>query len=385
MRIFRPIWAEINCDNLVHNLGEMRARAGAATRLMAVVKADAYGHGATAVARVLGAAGADSFAVASLEEAISLREAGIEKDILVLGYTQTAWASEVVEYRVAQALYHHDLALALSREAEKRGRRVKAHVKIDTGMGRVGIAPENAIHFIMGISELPGIEVEGVFTHFSCADSPDDDYTPGQIAAFERLLKEIEAAGLTIKLRHAANSAGALRYPASRLDMVRPGITLYGLFPSEAMRTQSVDLRPVMSIKSRVVELKTVPRGARISYSGTFTAEGPRRIATLPVGYADGFTRRLSNRGFALIAGRRAPIVGNVCMDFIMADVTGAPDVKLNDEATLIGRQGREEISVEEIAALMDTINYEVVTLIGKRVPRVYTHYSSGSLLDIGK
>lgn len=383
MRIFRPIWAEINCDNLIYNFGLARETVGSEVRVMAVVKADAYGHGAVAVARVLSTAGVDAFGVASLEEAIELREAGIAGNILVLGYTQPTWASEVVEYDVQQTLYHQNLALALSREATARNRIVKIHVKIDTGMGRIGISPENALPFIENLFKLPGIKVEGIFTHLSCVDILDEEYTASQLTRFSHLISELDSAGLKIPTRHAANSAGTLHYPLSHLDMVRTGIMIYGLFPSEQFKTIKTGLRPAMSIKSMVVELKTVSAGTRISYSGTFKTTKTTRIATLPVGYADGFSRRLSNTGSVLIAGRRAPIVGNVCMDFLMVDVSNVPEVKVNDEAALVGRQGGEEISVDEIAAQLGTINYEVITLIGKRVHRVYTHYSSGNPLNI--
>ncbi|MEW5946037.1 MAG: alanine racemase [bacterium] len=383
MRIFRPIWAEINCDNLTHNFRVVRGLAGETAGVTAVVKADAYGHGAVAVVRVLAGAGADMFAVASLEEALELRGAGLDVPVLVLGYTQPAWASEVVANGIRQTVYHYNLAQALSREAVKRERAVKVHVKVDTGMGRIGVFPENAVHFIEGLAKLPGIEVEGVFTHLSCADVPDDEYTVFQLERFSRLLGELERAGIGVPLRHAANSAGILRYPDSIFNMVRPGIMLHGLFPSERLKDARLGLKPVMAIKSTVIELKTLPAGSRVSYGGTFRARRRVRVATLPAGYADGFGRRLSNRGSVIVEGRRAPIVGNVCMDFMVVDVTGIPDVKVGDEATLIGRQGGEEIGVDETASLLGTINYEVVSLIGKRVPRVYINYSGGNPAEI--
>jgi len=380
MKIFRPIWAEIDCDALEHNVRLMREKVGAATKLMAVVKADAYGHGAVAVSKSALHAGSDCLAVASVEEAFELRDAGIAADILILGYTQPNWASAVVEGGFTQTIYHLNLARALSVEAEKQKKTVKAHIKIDSGMGRIGVEPERAAHLIREVAGLEGIEVEGVYTHLATADEPENDaHTDRQLERFGALLAELEKEGIRPPVAHAANSAAAARRPDALFNLARPGILLYGLSPSSQMKPEVSDFRPVMSVKTTIVEIKTVSPGTRISYSGTFTAKRPTRVATLPAGYADGFSRRLSNKGTALVEGTRAPIIGNVCMDFMMADVTDAPGAKIGDEAVLIGRQGGDEIHVDDIAGILGTINYEVVSLIGKRVARVFTNYMAGS------
>ena len=384
MKIFRPIWAEIDCGNLAGNLSLIRNIVGPSVKIMAVVKADAYGHGAVQAAKALNAAGADLLGVASLEEGIQLRDAGISNDILILGYTQPEWAEAVVQGDFIQTVYHLNLAQSLAREAVRIGRPCRVHVKIDTGMGRIGIMPEKALFFITEILATPGLALDGVFTHLACADDLSSDYSDEQLRRFDLLLAQLRGAAINVPEIHVANSAGILRYPKRRHTMVRPGILLYGLSPSPAMREHSANgFTPVMSIKTQIIELKTVPAGARISYNGTFTAPRPTRVATVPAGYADGFSRRLSNKGRVLVQGKRAPIIGNVCMDFMMIDVTGVPNVNVNDEVVLVGPQGAEEILFDEAAAHMDTINYEMVTLIGKRVPRIYTNYTGGNPAEL--
>jgi alanine racemase len=383
MKIFRPIWAEIDCDRLEHNLKLIRERVGGSVKIMGVVKADGYGHGAVAAARSAVHAGADSLAVASLEEACELREKGIRAEILILGYTQPNWASAVVEGGFAQTVYHLNLARALSEEAVKQGKKVLVHVKVDSGMGRIGVEPERAVHLIREIARLDGLEVQGLYTHFSMADDSESDYTETQMSRFRELIGELKRAKLRVPVLHAANSAAAMRLPETWFDLVRPGILLYGLSPSPKMKDAVKDFKPVMSVKSTIVELKTLPAGSRISYGGTYVTRGESRIATIPAGYADGFSRRLSNLGSVLVGGYRAPIVGNVCMDFMMADVSKVPNVKVGDEAALIGRQGAEEIHVDEIAEMLGTINYEIVSLIGKRVTRVFTNYIAGNPNEI--
>lgn len=383
MKIFRPIWAEIDCDRVERNLKLIRERVGAAVKIMGVVKADAYGHGAVAVAKSLMHAGADSLAVASLEEGAELREKNIGAEILILGYTQPNWASAVVEGGFVQTVYHLNLARALSAEAVRQGKRVKVHIKIDSGMGRIGIEPERAAHLIREIGRMEGIEVQGLYTHFSMAEDPESDYTDMQLARFKKLIEELKREKTDVRILHAANSAAAVMRPDARFDLVRPGILLYGLSPSPKIKDEVKDFRPVMSVKSTIVELKTLPTGSKISYGGTHVTKRASRIATLPAGYADGFSRRLSNLGHVLVGGCRAPIVGSVCMDFMMADVSDVTNVKVGDEVVLIGRQGAEEIHVDEIAGIMGTINYEVVSLIGKRVARVFTNYIAGNPNEI--
>jgi len=379
MKIFRPIWAEIDCDKVEHNLRQVRAAVGPDVKIMGVVKADAYGHGAKAVSKSLLHAGADCLAVASLEEAVELRDAGVDTEILILGFTQTGWVSDVVAGGFIQTVYHLGLARALSAEAVRQNKTARVHLKIDTGMSRIGVNPESALHLIREISSLEAVELEGLYTHFSCADEPDDEITEQQLDRFKILEGVLEENNIKIPVLHAANSAALLKYPATRLDMVRPGIVLYGLAPSTAMKTPEFQFKPVMTIKSTIVELKTVPPGTRVSYGGTFVTERPTRLATLPAGYADGFSRKLSNRGRVLVNGREAPIVGNVCMDFMMVDVTDVPGVKVDDDAVLVGSHGEREISMDEIAEITGTINYEVASLIGKRVHRVFVNFLAGN------
>ena len=384
MKIFRPIWAEIDCDNLSHNYSLIRKAVGPDVKIMAVVKADAYGHGAVQAAKVLASAGADMFGVASVEEGRQLREAGIQDDILILGYSQPEWADRIVERGFIQTVYHLNLAAALDREAARLNKTCRVHVKIDTGMSRIGIMPEKAVHFIREVASMKNLELHGVFTHFACADVLDNNVSEEQLERFNELLAVMTEQGLDVPCVHASNSAAVLRYPNSHYDMVRPGILLYGLYPAPGMReAYGEDFRPVMSIKTSIVEIKTVPSGTRVSYGGTFAAPRATRVATMPAGYADGFSRRLSNRGHVLVQGQRAPIIGTVCMDFMMADVTDIPHVNVNDEVVIVGRQGNEEITFDEVAAHIGTINYEVVSLIGKRVPRVYTNYTGGNPAEL--
>lgn len=383
MKIFRPIWAEIDCDKVEYNLKQVRSSVGEGVKIIGVVKADAYGHGAIPISRSLLHAGASSLAVASLEEAVELRDAGIKADILVLGYTQPGWASQAVEHDIIQTVYHLGLAHALSKEAIRQKKTARVHIKIDTGMGRIGLQADNAAIFVREVASLKNIVVEGLYTHLSCADDAEDSTTRTQLKQFNALLAELLNSNTSISVRHAANSAAAVRYPESRYDAVRPGIVLYGLVPSISVKDQFSAFKPVMTIKSTVVELKTIPRGTKVSYSGTFTAKKPTRVATIPAGYADGFSRALSNNGNILVNGRKAPIIGNICMDFMMADVTDVPGASIGDDVVLVGRQGDMEITIDDLAGFMNTINYEVVSLIGKRVHRIYTNYHAGNPSEV--
>jgi len=366
----RPTRVEINLDNIAYNISEIQRRIGDKVNIMAVVKANGYGHGAVEVARIAIESGAQWLAVAMLEEAVELREDGIQSPILVLGLSPPAEAEELVKYKLAQAVCTRELAQALSAEARLMGQATKVHVKVDTGLGRLGILPEEVTGFISEISHLKGIEIEGIFTHFSAVDE-DKSFTELQIKRFKELVVSLEKAGIHIPVKHAANSAAVLDIPSSYFDLVRPGIMLYGLYPSLKV-THSIHLKPAMSFKTQVAYLKTVPAGISLSYGRTFITRKKSRIATLPVGYADGYTRALSNKGEVLIKGKRAPVVGRVCMDMILVDVSHIPDVKVGDEVVLFGRQDGAQLSVDEIASKMGTINYEVVCGIDRRVPRVY-------------
>ena len=359
-------YAEINLKAIKHNIGEIKKLLAPKVKYMAVVKANAYGHGAKAVAKVAIESGVDYLAVAKLKEALELREAGLVSPILILTESPTSVMDEIVQYDLTQTVYSFSEAKALSDEAQKRGKVAVVHVKIDTGMGRVGVSPSEAVAFIKKISSLPNLEIEGVFTHFAKAEDTKDDFTSNQLNKFQLILSKISS----IPIKHAANSAGVLFFPETHLDMVRVGLMMYGLYPLLTSR-KLIDLKPALSFKSRVTYLKKVPAGTPVSYGFTYVTPSATMIATLPVGYADGFSRQLSNRGQVIIRGRRFPIIGKVTMDLTMVDV-GNSNVKMGDEVIIIGEQSGQSISADEIAQLSDTISYEVVCGIGKRVPRIY-------------
>lgn len=362
----RSAWVEIDLGAIAHNVEEIKKITPA--KICAVVKADAYGHGAIAVARAVLQAGADRLAVAILSEALELRRAGFRVPILVLGYTPTWQAPLVVDHGIIQTVFSLDAAQALSAAAVAVGKTVKVHIKIDTGMGRIGIRPEEAGKFAVAVAALPGIEIEGVFSHFATSDSSDKSYTYEQYNQFMAGLQYIEQEGIQIPIRHISNSAAILDLPEMHLDMVRPGIILYGLWPSDEVN-RNIELRPAMKLKAQVGFAKPMPKNAPISYGCTYITDKPSRIATLPVGYADGWSRLLANKVQVVVRGQRAPLVGRVCMDQCMIDVTHIPGVVTGDEVLLFGG---EELPVEEVAEYMGTINYEIVCMVGKRVPRLY-------------
>jgi Alr-MurF fusion protein len=362
----RPTWLRIDLDALAHNIRQLRAIAG--VPLMAVLKADAYGHGAVRVARTVLAAGAESLAVATLGEAIILREAGIVAPVLVLGYTPPWQAREAVLRNVTCTLFDEDAARAFAAAGSARAHPIPIHVKTDTGMARLGLPTEQVAGFLRRLRDLPGLYVEGLYTHFATADSADEDFARTQLSRFQNLLAELEKDALRPPLVHAANSAALLRFPAARFDMVRPGIACYGLNPASETPL-SPAFRPVLSFHSEVAQVREHPVGTPISYGATFVTKRPSRIATVPVGYGDGVRRSPPWREL-LVRGKRAPIVGRICMDYLMLDVTDIPGVQRGDAVVLIGSQGDETISADEVAGWLGTINYEVVTGILPRVPR---------------
>jgi alanine racemase len=371
----RPTRVEIDLNAIAHNIQAVRSKVGDGVKIMAVVKADGYGHGATEVAKVALQSRADCLGVAIPEEGVELRLSGITAPILVLGLTPAEKVQEVIKYNLSQALSTTELAEALSAEAQKSGKVAKVHIKVDTGMSRIGVPPEEAVDFVKQILTLKAIEIEGIFTHFSVSDSvsnaEDKSFTELQIDKFKQVVARLEENGIQIPIKHAANSAGVLNFPSSYFDMVRPGIIIYGLYYSRGVAVAE-NLEPAMSFKTAIIYLKTVASEASISYGRTFTTKKESIIATLPVGYADGYNRLLSNKGEVLIKGRRAPIVGRVCMDMTMIDVSHIPEVKIGDEVVLFGKQGDAEIPMDEIADKTNTIVNEVACCIGKRVPRVY-------------
>ncbi len=370
----RPTWLEVDLEAIAHNTRLIKQAIGPDVALMAVLKADGYGHGAIKVARTALNNGAVYCGVASLNEAAALRAASIDAPILILGYTPAWHAREALLRDVAVTLYDLDVARAFSRAAIDLQRPARAHIKIDTGMGRLGVLPKDAVDFINAVAALPGIEIEGLFTHFSCADT-DPDFTRLQLARFLEIVHNPKSKIQHPKWIHAANSAATLTLPDTRLNMARVGLALYGLSPFGADQTGLPDvlqqLRPALAWKTTISQVKTLPDGAPVSYGATYRCQGERRIAVIPVGYADGFRRAPQHFGEVLVRGRRAPIVGRVCMDQTMIDVTDIPGVRIGDEVVLIGRQGDQRVTAEDVAARLGTINYEVVSAILPRVPRV--------------
>ncbi|MBS3937236.1 MAG: alanine racemase [Peptococcaceae bacterium] len=373
MPIIRPTAADISLDNVFHNTQVFRSLLASRTELMAVVKADAYGHGAVEVASTALAAGATSLGVAIVEEAVELRRAGIGAPILILGHTPAEAALQVAKLGLTATVFDREVAQALSVAATRLGRKVRVHIKVDTGMGRLGVRPGEVLPFVENISNLPSLLVEGVFTHFASADSVDLASARAQLATFNTVCSRLEAKGWRLQ-RHAANTAAILALPDSHLDMVRLGIGLYGLFPAQHLKSL-VALKPVMSLRSRLSYVKWVEDGTPIGYGGAYVAEGQRLIATVPIGYADGYSRRLSGVGRAILHGQEVPLVGRVCMDQCMFDIT-ASLAEAGDEVVLMGAQGALEISADDLALAMGTINYEVCCLINRRVPRLYWRHN---------
>ena len=340
---------------------------------MAVVKADAYGHGAIKVSHALNDL-VDAYGVAMMEEALELRRSGIDKMILILGFTDHEWYPELVENHISQTIYTWEMAEKLNETAGKLGKKAVVHIKLDTGMGRIGFAPtEESITVVKQIAELPYLELEGIFTHFARADEETAQPIKEPFQRYLSFVTELEREGVHIPVRHVSNSASVINFPEGNLNMVRSGITTYGLYPSEQISKDMIYLKPAMQWKSVVSYVKEIEAGTSISYGGTFTSKQPMKVATVPVGYADGMKRDLSNKGRVLIRGRYADILGRVCMDQFMADVTDIPGISAGDEVTIFGRDGDREIPVEEIAGLSHSFNYEFVCSITGRVPRRYT------------
>ncbi len=370
----RPVWVEIDLAAIASNMAEIRRITSPTTGVMAVVKANGYGHGAIEVSRAVLAGGADWLGVARIDEGLLLREAGIKAPILVLGYLTPEQSVDVVRGCLSQAVYSRAMALSLAETGAAAGTRARVHFKIDTGMGRLGwqAGEEASVRAILDLARNPHLEIEGIFTHLAAADSANQDYTKEQFSKFMALIERLRREGLEIPLKHVANSAALMGMPETHLDLVRAGIIVYGLYPSAEVDKGLIKLLPAMSLKARVAHVKDVPAGFKVSYGCTYATEKNTVIATLPLGYADGYPRLLSSKGQVLLHGCRAPVVGRVCMDQVMVDVGHIPGVGVGDEAVLIGRQGTEEITADDVAAMLGTINYEVVCMISYRVPRVY-------------
>jgi len=371
-------WAEVNLDAIQSNILNIKKQLSADTKLMAVIKADGYGHGCLETAKIFAGAGADYFAVACLDEALLLRRHDIKQPILILGSTAEERYHEVIENDITQTLYDCESAEKLSDVAEQMCTKAKAHIKIDTGMARLGFlygygkeSDENTIREILQLTSLKGIETEGIFTHFALADEPDSDFTHIQFKRFMNLIEILEQNGIKFKYRHCCNSAATLEFPDMHLDLVRPGIILYGCYPSDKVKSD-FDLKPAMQFKTRITNVKKIPKGSPISYGGTFVADKDMIVATIPVGYADGFPRNLGKNAKVIVAGQIVPVLGRICMDQCMIDATSVNNIDVNDEVTVFGTQGDSCIPVESVAKFSDTINYEVLCSVGKRIPRIY-------------
>ncbi len=365
----RPTWAEVNLSALARNFRAVRCYVQPVVKLMVTVKANAYGHGIVPVSKALSRERVDCFGVASIDEAGVLRKNGIKEPIVILGNILPGEIPLLAKYKCAQVLASFEMARAIAAYARKKKIRIPVHVKIDTGMGRIGFWYNDAAHAVTQIARLEGINVEGLCTHFPSADEEDTSFTSFQIEVFNKLITELESQGLEIPYKHTANSIGILRFTQSHCNMVRPGLVIYGLYPRENI---PVTLRPVMSLKSKIVFVKDVPAGRTISYGRTYITQKPTRIATIPIGYGDGYLRVLSNRAEVLVRGKRAPVAGRICMDQTMVDIGHIPEARVGDEVVLFGRQKNESIPVEEVARLAGTIPYEIVCLVSPRVPRVY-------------
>lgn len=370
----RAVWAQIDLDAAAHNMRQIRKHVGPDVKIAAVVKANAYGHGSVELAKTFAENGADCFAVSSLDEAVELRRyAHIDKEIFILGHTDARRTEELLTYDIEPAVFNLKNAEFFSQEAQRLGKTLRVHIAVDTGMSRVGFqVNEFSVSEIKVIAALPNIEIRGMFTHFAVSDIKDKTFTREQYGHFRWMCKRMEEEGIHIALRHCCNSAAALELPEYYCDMVRPGIIMYGCEPSPDVDIKPYDLRPVMSLRCCIAHVKLIDAGATVSYGRHYTAPSRRKIATLPVGYADGYSRILSGKVDVLYHGHRVPQVGAICMDQCMIDVSGEANVHAGDEVVLFGRQGDSFIPIEEIAAACGTINYEIMCNISRRVPRVY-------------
>jgi len=363
--------ATVDLSALAANLRYVRRLASPTCDILAVVKADAYGHGAIAVSRSLAQQGVARFAVATIQEGAQLRDAGIQAQILVMGAVHSAQLADLLEYALTPVIYEPGLAGALATRLDAKLIPYPVHVKVDTGMGRLGLTPEQVLPLVQSPAFQGPLRLEGLMTHLADADNSDPAYTQAQIARFQAVLTQLKRASVAVPLVHAANSAAILAHPTAHFTAVRPGLMLYGYAPL-ASSDAAAELQPVLSLRSAIAQIRMLAPGESVSYNRAFVAARPSRIAVLPIGYADGYSRALSNRGRVLIQGRRCPVVGRVCMDMTLADVTDLPAVHPGDEAVLIGRQGHDAIGANDVADWSGTIPYEVLCGIGPRVPRIY-------------
>ncbi len=371
-RNYRPVWAEINLDNLAYNMRRIRAKT-LSKEIFGVVKADAYGHGSIEVAKVLLESGATRLSVAVLSEGVELRKSGIACQINILGVTPSTLFDDLIEYDLEPVVFSYEYAKKLSECAKTKNKTVKIHFAVDTGMGRIGFFPtERSVEEALEIMRLPKIEVEGIFSHFSTADETDKEYSYIQLDKYNWFIGKLKENGVSIRIKNICNSAAITELPEAQYDGVRPGIIIYGYYPSKEVDKKRINVKPVMTLKANIVHLKTLDEGQYIGYGRKFKTKKKSVIATLPIGYADGYTRMLSGKAKVIIKGKFAPVVGNICMDQCMIDVTDIEDVKIGDEVILIGSHENLKFDADDIADLLGTIKNEVLCMIGKRVPRVY-------------
>lgn len=375
---YQRVWAEVDLDAIWENMVHMKENIAENTKILAVIKTDGYGHGGVPIAKMLEQLDfMFGYAAATYEEAHVLREAGVKKPILILGYTFPYCYEELIREEIRPAVYRRDTVEELAVAAAKVGQKAKVHIKVDTGMGRIGITPdEEGLEFVRFLIEHPELEVEGIFTHFAKSDEADKTSANHQLELFQNFIDKIQTElGITIPVKHCSNSAAILEMPQANMDMVRAGITTYGLYPSEEVSKDIVPLRAAMSLYSHIVYCKTIHAGQSVSYGGLFTATKDTRVATIPVGYGDGYPRSLSGKGYVLIHGKKAPILGRVCMDQFMVDISEIPEAMEGDKVTLLGMDGTERITAEELGELSGRFNYEFVCDLGKRIPRVYIQH----------
>ena len=379
----RPVRLEINLDNLANNIEKIREHIGNDTLIMAIVKANAYGHGAVTCGKLFLENGADRLGVSILSEGITLRKAGISSPIMLLNYTAPSQYNELLKYDLIQSIYKYEDAKLLSDCAKDMDTVAKIHIKVDTGMNRIGFLPnEDSIKDIISIMNLPNVEVEGIFTHFAMADELDKNHTKNQYSKFIRVIDRLEDLGVHIPIKHVANSAVILDLPEYKLDMVRPGIILYGHWPSEYINKEVLDIKPAMTLKSCISNIKILDNGEGIGYGQTFITKRKSKIATLPIGYADGYSRMLSSKmPYICINNQKLTLAGSICMDQLMVDVTDLDNVDIDDEAILFGYDNENYPTVEDIAHKLGTVNYEILCMIGMRVPRIYIE--EGEYIDI--
>ncbi len=381
IKCLRPVWAEINLDNLAHNVREVRRLIGSDFLITAIVKADGYGHGAVQIGEILLQSGADRFAVSTLSEAIQMRKYYQSTPILILGYTPDEFVEDIIKFNIIQTIYTYDQAQIISEKAKELNKKAIIHIKIDTGMHRLGMKVEDrTIDIIKKIIKLPNIYVEGIFSHFAVADEEDKSFSYEQAEKFKYICDKLEADGINIPIKHLSNSAGIIDLPEMNCNMVRAGIMLYGLYPSNEVDKSKVHLREVMSLKAKISHIKEIEAGEGVSYGLIYKTKKRTQVATLPLGYADGYTRMLTNKAEVLVKGNKVPVVGRICMDQCMIDITGI-EANRGDIVILFGNDGENSITVDEIANKLGTSNYEVVCMISKRVPRVYV--KDGEIVNI--